>query len=104
MVILILNIFIMSTANQKLHEINNFINLQKTWYNHWYIWITNDWKRRLNEHNVKDWYIIREFTNAAIAREVEEIFISKWCKWWNWWWDNSSNLVYAYIVKQYTAE
>ncbi len=77
MFVLLFNIFIMSTNNHKFNEINSFINKQKSGYHNWYIWITNNWKRRLDEHNVQNWYITRVFTNSDIAREVEEIFIKK---------------------------
>ena len=94
----------MDSDNLKFNEMNNFINKQKPWYNNWYCGITNDVKRRFDEHNVTAWYTSRTFSSSKVARNVEEIFIKKWCDWWNWWWDTDSIIVYAYIIKNDTVE
>ena len=53
-----------------IDDINAHINKGGGGYGAWYVGIANDAKKRLGEHNVTEWWIIRQASSAQVAREI----------------------------------
>ena len=88
--------------------INNFAKQSsKSYYDEFYIGITNDPQRRLAEHNVDPhtgrfvWY---EATNKTTAQTVEEYFLSKGMKGDTGGGQLNSTYVYCYEITPYTRQ
>lgn len=92
-----------------IRDIDSYISeSNKKGYSKLYIWITNNIERRLFvEHNVPrkgHRFIYCKADSEIIARSVENYYLNKWMKWWDWWGngDWSAKYVYCYEIKSYT--
>lgn len=80
----------------------------RSFYNEFYIGVTNDAARRLfQEHNVDkehSWWIYRTAENSEIAREVEKYYLDLGMRGGPGGGDDSARMVYCYVVTPTTTE
>lgn len=82
-------------------ELKAHIDKEGSAYSKWYVGITNDSDRRLEEHNVdtakgKSWWITRTASTDEISRRVEQYFIDMGTDGGEGGGDENSKTVYAY--------
>ena len=89
-------------------EIKAHMDRQGGPYGNWYAGIASDIEQRLfSDHNVprkNHWFIYREAFNVDDAREVEQYLFSLGCKGGPGGGDDSTKLVYAYLISATTRE
>lgn len=56
-------------------DIKNFISKNGGSYSDWYVGITEDPKRRLEQHGAKDAWIYRQAASDEVARRIEKYFV-----------------------------
>lgn len=97
------------TFNEIIQKIDQHLsNSGKSYYNEFYVGITNDPKRRLfEEHGVSkedSWWIYVKADNAEIARNVEKHYLNEGMRGNDGGGNEDSCYVYCYAVTQTTVD